>query len=145
MERCLELAKQSYDNNEVPVGCVIVRGNEIIAEGINTKHNKKNPVGHAEINAIINASKIINDWRLEECDLYVNLEPCIMCGGAIYQSRIKNVYYGTADNKGGCFHSNINLLEVKGLNHYPNVVGQIMEKESKELIQKFFKEKRKNK
>ena len=142
MKRCLELARESYNNNEVPVGCVIVRNNKIIAEGTNKKHHKKDPTGHAEIEAIVKAAKHINDWRLENCDLYVNLEPCIMCGGAIYQSRIENVYYGSKNDKGGCFHSNIHLLDIEGLNHYPNVVGGIMEKESEELIKEFFKEKR---
>ena len=142
MERCLELAKAAYDKEEVPVGCVIVKNGEIIAESINTKYGKKNVTGHAEMNAINIASKRIGDWRLEDCDIYVNLEPCIMCGGAIYQSRIKNVYYGARDEKGGCFHSNLKLLSVKGLNHYPNVIGGIMEEESKELIKSFFREKR---
>lgn len=128
--------------DEVPIGCVVVKDNKIIARGYNVRETKHESTGHAEIKTLQKACKKLNSWRLEDCDLYVTVEPCIMCGGAIIQSRIKNVYFGAYDPKGGAFGSSINILDAKNINHHPNVEGGILEKECAELIKEFFKRKR---
>ena len=145
MEIALEYAKKAFDNDEVPVGCVIVKDDEIIAVGYNQKESSQSPLDHAEIIAIKEASNKLNSWRLEGCSLYVTLEPCSMCAGAIIQARIETVVFGAFDPKGGSFGSVINLAEVKGLNHYPIVISNIMEEESKQMLKAFFKKKRENK
>ncbi len=143
MTIALEYAKIAFNQDEVPVGCVIVKDNEIIATGYNQREANQSALDHAEIIAIKEASQKLNTWRLEDCTLYVTLEPCAMCAGAIIQSRIKKVVFGAYDPKGGSFGSVINLTEVKGLNHYPEIVPEIMMEESKQLLQKFFKIRRK--
>lgn len=142
MKIAFEEAKKAYKKGEVPVGAVIVLDGKIIAKAHNNRNGKQNPLGHAEILAIAKASKKIKSWRLENASLYVTLEPCPMCAGAIIQSRIKNLYFGTADLKSGVAFSIMNLFEYP-FNHKTNVVGGIMENETKEIIQKFFKELRK--
>ena len=99
----LKEAQKAFEIDEVPVGCVIVLNNKIIAKAHNKKEINNDPCGHAEILAIRKASKKLNNWRLEDCEIYVTIEPCIMCSGAIIQSRIKKVYFGASDNKGGGF------------------------------------------
>lgn len=144
MSIALDYAKIAFENDEVPVGCIIVKDDIVIATGYNQKESNQNPLDHAEIIAIKEASKKLNTWRLEDCTLYVTLEPCSMCAGAIIQSRIKKVVFGTMDPKGGSFGSVINLTEIKGFNHYPEIVSGILMNESKQLLKDFFKSKRLN-
>ncbi len=142
MKLALEQAKLAVKNDEVPIGCVIVKNNEVIAKAFNLRHTLKQSTAHAEILAIQHACASLKMWQLTDCDLYVTLEPCPMCAGAIMQSRIKNVYFGAYDLKGGSYGSNFNLNEVKRLNHYPNVQGGILEDECGKILKDFFKKKR---
>ena len=139
MKAALAEAKKAYMINEVPVGAIIVYQNKIIARGHNTRETKQSVLGHAEINAISKASKKVGSWRLEDCDMYVTLEPCSMCSGAIIQSRIRNLYFGAFDPKTGACGSVLNLFE-HNFNHKVNVTGGIMEKECSTIIKEFFKE-----
>lgn len=145
MALALKEAKKAYLKDEVPVGCVIVRNEVVIARGYNKKENKQCAVEHAEIIAIKKACKKINNWRLDGCELYVTLEPCAMCMGAIMQSHISNVYYGAKDNAMGACFSKIRMQDINFCNPPLKVEGQILEEESRELIQKFFKELRRKK
>jgi len=138
MGLALKEAEKAYQKDEVPIGCVIVYQDKVIARSHNLRLEKELTHAHAEMLAIIKANKKIGSWRLEDCSLYVTLEPCAMCGGAIIQSRIKNLYFGAYDPKGGVGGSQINLFNVK-FNHQVDVVGGILEKESKALLQSFFK------
>ena len=139
MKAALTEAKKAYMIAEVPVGAVIVYNNKIIARGHNTRETNQSVLGHAEINAIKKASKKIGSWRLEDCDIYVTLEPCPMCSGAIIQSRIKNLYFGAYDLKGGACGSVLNLF-AHPFNHKVNVTGGVMEMECSRIIKDFFKE-----
>lgn len=139
MRAAIAEAKKARNIDEVPVGCVIVYNNKIIARGHNTREKDQSVLGHAEINAIKKASKKIGSWRLEDCDIYVTLEPCSMCSGAIIQSRIKNLYYGAKDPKTGAAGSVLNLFSYT-FNHKVNVVGGILEVECSRIIKDFFKE-----
>ncbi len=139
MQEAINEANQAYNLSEIPIGAVIVCGNKIISRGHNLKENNKNSILHAEIIAINEATKILDRWRLEECTLYVNLEPCLMCAGAIINSRIKRVVFASFDEKSGAFGSVINVNDLK-LNHKVEITSGILEEESKEIIQKFFKE-----
>ena len=139
MKAAFTEAKKAYMIAEVPVGAVIVYNNKIIARGHNTRETNQSVLGHAEINAIKKASKKIGSWRLEDCDIYVTLEPCPMCSGAIIQSRIKNLYFGAYDLKGGACGSVLNLFE-HPFNHKVNVTGGVMEMECSRIIKDFFKE-----
>ncbi len=140
MKEALKQAKKAYALGEVPIGCVIVYGEKIIARGYNRRNTDKNTLAHAEITAINRASKKIGDWRLEDCTLYVTLEPCQMCAGAIVQSRITNVVMGCMNPKAGCGGSILNILEMSQFNHQVNVTRGIMEEECSAILQKFFKE-----
>ena len=142
MKAAIKEALKAEALDEVPIGCVVVKDNKIIARGYNVRETKQESIGHAEIKTLQKACKKLNSWRLEDCDLYVTVEPCIMCSGAIIQSRIRNVYFGAYDPKGGAFGSSINVLEAKNINHYPNVEGGILEKECSTLLKEFFKKKR---
>ena len=135
-----ELAKLE---DEVPIGCVIVKNDKIIARAHNQREVTNNPLGHAETLAIKKASEILNDWQLVDCDLYVTIEPCIMCGGAIIQSRIRKVIYGAPDLKGGAFGGSINILDAQNINHRPEIVKGILEEECTKIIKDYFKSKRK--
>ena len=137
MLRAIELAKESALLGEVPVGAVIVKNGEIIAEGKNLREQKQNPLSHAEIEAINVASKKLGSWRLDECDLYVTLEPCPMCTGAIINSRIKTVVFGAYDLKAGSMDSVINLCDYP-YNHKPQIYGGICEEECKKILSEFF-------
>ncbi len=139
MKAALAEAKKAYLIAEVPVGAVIVYNDKIIARGHNTREVDQSVLGHAELNAIKKANKKIGSWRLEECDIYVTLEPCPMCSGAIIQSRIKNLYFGAYDLKGGACGSVFNLFDYS-FNHKVNVVGGVMEEECSRIIKDFFKE-----
>ncbi len=139
MNAALKEAQKAYDKGEVPVGAVIVLDNKIIARAHNLKTSKKQATHHAEILAIQKASKRIGDWRLDECDMYVTLEPCPMCAGAIIQSRLKRLVFGALDPKGGSVVSCQRMFEVKGYNHYPEVTIGIKEKECSDILTDFFK------
>ena len=140
MKEALKLAKKAYALGEVPIGCVIVYEDQIIGRGYNRRNTDKNTLAHAEITAINRASKKIGDWRLEGCTLYVTLEPCQMCAGAIVQSRITNVVMGCMNPKAGCGGSVLNILEMPEFNHQVNVTRGIMEEECSQILQDFFKE-----
>lgn len=144
MTMALECAKQSAAEGEVPVGAVIVRNNEVIATGRNRREYGKNALYHAEIEAINKACEKLNGWRLWECEMYVTLEPCPMCAGAIINSRIKAVYYGASDNKAGSFGSVINFNSLP-YNHKPEITAGVMAEESQELLSSFFKNLRQSK
>lgn len=145
MKAAIKEAYKALEKDEVPIGCVIVKNDKIIARGYNLRETKQQSIAHAEVVAIQKACKKIGSWRLEECDLYVTLEPCAMCSGVILQSRIKNVYYGAKDSKGGCIESCMRMYECKGFNHYPSTHGGILEEECANLLKDFFKQKRKQK
>ena len=142
MKEALKEAKKAELIDEVPIGCVIVKDDKIIARGHNVRETKKTPLGHAEIIAIDKASKKLKAWRLQDCDIYITLEPCIMCSGAIIQSRIRHIYYGAKDPKGGAIESSINVLEAKNINHHPEVTSGILEEECSNIISEYFKRKR---
>ena len=141
----LKEAKKAEEIDEVPIGCVIVKDDKVIARGHNVRETSKKAIGHAEIIAINKANKKLGAWRLDECDIYVTLEPCLMCAGAIIQARIKNVYFGASDLKGGAFGSSINILEAKNINHHPNIVKGVLLEECSSIISNYFKKKRKEK
>lgn len=142
MRAAMKEAHKAELKDEVPIGAVIVCDGKIIARAHNTRQTKQISTHHAEILCIEKACRKLNSWRLEGCDLYVNLEPCPMCAGAIQQSRIRKVVFGAYDPKGGFFGSNFNINEVKGLNHYPEVEGGILKEETAQLLKDFFKKKR---
>ena len=143
MLEALKEAELAKLEDEVPIGCVIVKDNQIIARAHNQREATNNPLGHAETLAIKKASEVLNDWQLVDCDLYVTIEPCIMCGGAIIQSRIRKVIYGAPDLKGGAFGSSINILDAQNINHRPEIVKGILEEECTKIIKDYFKSKRK--
>lgn len=145
MMEAIKEAKKAELIDEVPIGCVIVKDDKIIARGHNLRENKQQSTAHAEIIAIEKACKKLKSWRLEGCSLYVTLEPCPMCSGAILQSRIEHVIYGAKDPKGGCMVSCMNMYEVKGFNHYPDVIGGVLEDKCAALLKAFFKQKREQK
>ena len=143
MMEALKEAELAKLEDEVPIGCVIVKDDQIIARSHNQRDKSHNPLGHAETLAIKEASEVLGDWQLVDCELYVTIEPCIMCSGAIIQSRIKRVIYGAPDIKGGAFGSSINILEASNINHHPEVVKGVLENECSSIIKNYFKSKRK--
>ena len=143
MKLALEEAKKAKECDEVPIGAIIVKNNEIISLSFNTVEKDKSIIMHAEIKAILEAQKKLDSWRLEGCSLYVTLEPCLMCCGAIVLSRIKRLVYGAKDLKTGAVNSLYNTLNDKRLNHNVEVVQGVMELESSLLLKDFFKDKRK--
>ena len=138
MKAALALAKKAYDMDETPIGCVIVRDDKIIARGYNRRNTEKTALAHAEITAIKKACKKTGDWRLEECTLYVTLEPCQMCAGAIVQSRMGRVVIGAMNPKAGCAGSIINLLDMDRFNHRVDTERGVLEEECSELMSSFF-------
>lgn len=138
----LKEAKKALLIDEVPVGCVIVYNNKVIARGYNKREKEQDATSHAEINAIRKASKKINNWRLCDMDLYVTVEPCIMCAGAIMWSRFRRVIYGAKDPKGGALGTSINIFETPNINHHPEIIGGVLEEECSSIIKNYFKEKR---
>ena len=142
MRAALKEAEKARAIDEVPIGCVIVKDGKIISRGHNERETKQDATSHAELKTLQKACKKLNSWRLVGCDLYVTLEPCIMCAGAIIQSRIANVYFGAYDPKGGAFGSSIDVLKANNINHIPNVGGGILELECSSIIKEFFKHKR---
>ena len=140
MKEAIRQAKKAYALREVPIGCVIVYEGKIIARGYNRRNTDKNTTSHAEINAIRKASKKLGDWRLEGCTLYVTLEPCQMCAGAIVQARIDKVVIGSMNPKAGCAGSVLNRLEMDGFNHKVEVERGVLEEECSTMLSGFFKE-----
>lgn len=138
MNEALKEAKKAYLKNEVPVGCVIVYQDQIIARAHNQRIKKELTHAHAEMLAIEKANKKIGSWRLEDCDIYVTLEPCAMCAGAIMQARMRKVIYGASDSKNGALGGNFNLYD-QTFNHHVIVESGVLEVESKTLLQSFFK------
>ena len=136
-------AEKAVMEDEVPIGAVIVMGDKVIARAHNKRDGQNLTFAHAEMLAITKANKKLGSWRMPECDIYITLEPCIMCMGAIIQARFKNVYYGAKDPKGGAVVSSINVLEASNINHHPNVVGGILEEQCSSIISNYFKKKRK--
>jgi len=145
MNQAIKEARKAYAINEVPIGCVIVREDKVIARGHNRRNTDKNALAHAEIAAIKKACKKTGDWRLEECTMYVTLEPCQMCAGAIVQSRMKKVVIGAMNKKAGCAGSILNLLEMDQFNHQCEVQRGILEEQCVELMTSFFSELREQK
>ena len=139
MKEAIKEAKKEFKKYVEPIGAVIVKDGKIIARGHNLKETKKDTVKHAEIIAIEKASKKIDAWRLEDCDIYVTMEPCPMCMGAIINSRIRKIYYGVADYKAGACGSVVDLTKYK-FNHIPEYEKNLLEEECKEVLQNFFKE-----
>ncbi len=145
MKQALKEAKKAYQKLEVPVGAVIVKDEKIIARAHNVKETKKDTTKHAEIIAIQKASKKLDNWRLTDCDMYITLEPCTMCTGAIINSRIRKIYIGTMDEKTGACGSKLNLLEDYTFNHKVELETGILQEECKEILQDFFKNLRRKK
>lgn len=140
MEKAIAQARRAYANGDVPIGCVIVHDGRIIARGFNKRNLKKTTLAHAEILAIEQASRKLGDWRLEECTMYVTLEPCQMCAGAIVQARIPKVVIGCMNPKAGCAGSIINLLDMKQFNHQVSVLKGVMQQECSDMMKQFFRE-----
>ena len=140
MKAALKEAMKAYKLGEVPIGCVIVFEGKIIGRGYNRRNTDKNTLSHAEITAINKASRKIGDWRLEGCTIYITLEPCQMCSGAIVQSRMDRVVIGTMNPKAGCAGSVLNVLQMKEFNHQVEITKDILAEECTEILQRFFKE-----
>ena len=140
MSAALAEAEKAYKLGETPIGAVVVKDGEIIARAHNLRETEKNALYHAEILAIDRACKALGGWRLHQCDLYVTLEPCIMCSGAIVQARIRNLYFGAPDPKGGAVFSIADIPSTKGLCHRVNVEGGILSDECSEMLKRFFRE-----
>lgn len=147
MKAAIREAKKAYALEEVPIGCVIVREEKIIARGYNRRNTDKNTLAHAELSAIKKASRKCGDWRLEDCTMYVTLEPCQMCAGAIVQSRMKKVVIAAMNPKAGCAGSVLNLLQMAEFNHQVEIQRGVLEEECSAMLSEFFRElreKRKN-
>lgn len=140
MKEALKQAKKAYSLGEVPIGCVIVYRDKIIGRGYNRRNTDKNTLAHAEITAINRASRKMGDWRLEECTLYVTLEPCQMCAGAIVQARVTETVIGAMNPKAGCGGSILNILEMPEFNHQVVVRRGVLEQECQDILKAFFKE-----
>ena len=138
MKEAYKQALKAYGINEIPIGCVIVYKNEIIASAYNMRNKEKNTLKHAEIIAIDKACKVLEDWRLEGCSLFVTVEPCAMCAGAILQARIDRVVFGTRNKKAGCCGSILNILNNEKFNHKVEIIEGIMEEEARLIMKKFF-------
>ena len=145
MKEAIRQAKKAWALKEVPIGCVIVSDGKIIARGYNRRNTDKNTLSHAELNAIRKASKKLGDWRLEGCTMYVTLEPCQMCAGAIVQSRMKKVVIATMNPKAGCAGSVLNLLQMAAFNHQVEIEKGVLEEECSTMLSDFFRELREKK
>ena len=143
MRQAILLAQKAASLDEVPVGAVIVQNDKVIARAYNTKNKKKDALLHAEISALRKAQKKLGDWHLNDCDLFVTLEPCPMCAGACINTRLRTIYFGAYDEKAGCCGTLYNLPQDTRFNHRPNVVGGVLEQECSTLLTQFFKNKRK--
>ena len=145
MAIALKEAEKAKDLNEVPIGCVIVRDGKVIAKGHNRRNTDKNVLAHAEISAIRDACKKVKDWRLEDCTIYITLEPCQMCSGAIVQARIPKCVIGSMNPKAGCAGSVINILQMDEFNHQVEVVKGVLEEDCSALLTHFFRDLREEK
>ena len=145
MRQAIAQAKKAEALDEVPIGCVIVRDGKVIARGYNRRNTDHNTLSHAELNAIRKASKAVGDWRLEGCTIYITLEPCQMCAGAIIQARLDRAVIGTMNPKAGCAGSVMNLFEVEGFNHHPALTKDVCHEECVRLLTDFFKKLRQQK
>ena len=143
MRQAIKLAKKAADMGEVPIGCVIVYEGKVIGRGYNRRTTDHNALAHAEITAIRKACKKMGDWRLEDCDMYVTLEPCQMCAGAIVQARMKRVVIGCMNPKAGCAGSVLNILQVDAFNHQVEFQKGVLEEECSAMLSDFFRELRK--
>lgn len=142
MKEAIKEAKKAKAIDDVPIGAVIVKDGRIIARSYNKREKLKDATAHAEVLAIQKACKKLDNWRLDDCTLYVTLEPCPMCAGSAILSRIKKVVYGAYDPKGGCIESCLHMYEHNGFNHYPEYKGGVLEEECSNLLIEFFKKKR---
>ena len=145
MKAAITQARKAYAIDEVPIGCVIVQNDKIIARGYNRRNIDKNTLAHAELSAIRKASKKTGDWRLEDCTMYVTLEPCQMCAGAIVQSRMKRIVIGSMNAKAGCAGSILNLLQMQQFNHQVEITRGVREEECSQMLSQFFRELRERK
>ena len=145
MKEAMRQAKIAWALEDVPIGCVIVQNDKIIARGYNRRNTDKNTLSHAELNAIRRASKKTGDWRLEDCTMYITLEPCQMCAGAIVQARVGRVVIGAMNPKAGCAGSILNLLEMPEFNHQVKVERGVLQEECGAMLTEFFKELRQKK
>lgn len=145
MKEAIKQAKKAYALDETPIGCVIVCEGKVISRGYNRRNTDKNPLAHAEITAIRKASRRLGDWRLEGCTMYVTLEPCQMCAGAIVQSRMDRVVIGCMNPKAGCAGSILNLLQMDSFNHQAEITAGVLEEECSSLMKQFFRELREKK
>ena len=139
MRQAITQAKKALKNGDVPIGCVIVREGKVIARGYNRRNMDRQSLAHAELMAIKKASKIVGDWRLEDCKMYVTLEPCQMCAGAIVQARMPEVIMGCMNPKAGCAGSVINLLDMEGFNHRVKITKGVLQEECSTMLTDFFK------
>lgn len=140
MKEAIRQARKAWKLQEVPIGCVIVKDGKIIARGYNRRNTDKNTLAHAELQAIRKASRVVGDWRLEECTIYITLEPCQMCAGAIIQARIPRVVIGSRNPKAGCAGSVLNLLQMPQFNHQAELTENVLEAECSALLTDFFRE-----
>ena len=145
MKEAIRQARKAYLLEEVPIGCVIVHDGKIIARGYNRRTTDKNTLSHAELIAIRKAAKKLGDWRLEECTMYVTLEPCQMCAGAMMQARLTEAVIGCMNPKAGCAGSVLNILEMDGFNHKVQVTRGVLEEECSQMMSQFFRELREKK
>ena len=145
MKEAIRQARKAGKLNEVPIGCVIVRDGKIIARGYNRRNTDLNTLAHAELQAIRKASRVVGDWRLEDCVMYITLEPCQMCAGAIVQARIPKVVIGSRNPKAGCAGSVLDLLHVPAFNHQVELNEGVLQEECSELLVSFFRELRQKK
>jgi len=143
MQKALEQAQKALELGEVPIGAILVKGHDIIAMDFNYRESSNDPTAHAELRVIRKAAKLLGNWRLQDCTLYVTLEPCPMCAGAILNSRINRLVFGAFDPKGGAAGTIINLLEDNRFNHRVEIISGILEEDCKGILQSFFKSLRK--
>lgn len=142
MRHALACAQQAYDAGEVPVGAVVVHQNRVIARGYNHPIGLNDPTAHAEVQALRAAAQTLRNYRLPECELYVTLEPCLMCAGAMFHARLARVVFGASDYKTGVAGSIMNAFDTPQINHHTAVIGGVLEDETRDILQRFFKERR---
>ncbi len=142
MKLAYKEAEKAFMEDEVPVGCVIVKDGKVIAKAHNKKEKKNSAIFHAEIECINKATKKLNNWNLKGCDMYVTLEPCMMCTGAAVNSRIDRIIFGCRDPKGGALVSNVEFKKISGLNHYPEIEEGVLSDQCSEILKEFFRRKR---
>ncbi len=142
MKAAYREAEKAFEEDEVPVGCVIVKDGKIIARAHNRKEKKNSAIFHAEIECINKATRKLDNWNLKGCEMYVTLEPCLMCTGAAVNSRIDRITFGCRDPKGGALVSNVEFRKISGLNHYPEIEEGVLAEECSQILKEFFRKKR---